>query len=341
MRTTTKPITSQTFVITLVAGILASGAAVGQVVPPAPLAQPQPETPNNRFGMPMEGWAVVRYSVLADGKTANVRVIDLMPEMLPDRGVRQAVEAWTFQPATRNGAAVEWHNNESVIVFDVDTIPAEPSPRFVTGYREVETLLAEDEPEDALQRNRRLLATETTRLAEMGVGLVQNARLNIMLGNLHAAYAAIQRATDPRRPLLEPSELTVALEYRNTLELGLGDVVAALDTFARRQQLGPVPDSDRMASNIAAIELALDSDRAIAVKGEILDEDWSHTMARRTFAIGDLDGDLRRINVECDQQTAELEYSEESEWSLPESWGACTVFVAGRRNTEFVFYEFQ
>jgi len=63
-------------------------------------------------------------------------------------------------------------------------------------------------------------------------------------------------------------------------------------------------------------------------------------MARRTFAIGDLDGSLSEVNVECDRGTAELEYSETSEWSLPESWGACTVFVSGRKDTEFVLYEF-
>lgn len=338
---TTNSITFGPVIIALVAAALAPGAAVGQVVAPTPLDQSQPEPPTNRFGMPIEGWALVRYSVLADGSTADVQVIDRMPATLLGRDIRDAAESWRFSPATSGGTAVAWHNGESAIVFDPEAIPNEPRPPFVQAYREVEALFAEGEQEDALQRSNRLLGMETRRLAEMGVGLVQSARLNLALGNLHEAFAAIRRATDPRLPLLEPSELVVALEYRNTLELRLGDVVGALATFARRQELGTIPATDLMASSVERIETALQGDAAIAVKGKILDETWSHELSRRTFAIGDLEGSLRQVDIDCDLGTAEFEFSVESEWTLPESWGACHVTVSGRRDTEFALFEFK
>jgi len=324
----------------LLTGAVLPGAASAQVVPPTPLAREQPEPPDNRFGMPMEGWAVVGYSVLADGTTSAVRLIDRMPSALPEDAVIEVVEAWIFEPATREGTAVGWHNGEDVIVFDVEEIGPEPTPAFIRGYREVEALIEEGELEDALERTERLIAMEASRLAEMGVGLVQHARLNLSLGNLHEAYASIRRATDPRLPALEPSDLAVALEYRNTLELRLGDVVAALETLARRRELGTVPETDLMASNLETIEAALDSDAAIAVKGKILDENWSHELKRRTFAIGDVEGTLRQIDLACDLGSAEFEFSVESEWSLPGSWAGCTVTVSGRRDAEFTLYEF-
>ncbi|HUF71594.1 MAG TPA: energy transducer TonB [Gammaproteobacteria bacterium] len=341
MRSIKHPVTFESIVMLLVAAVLAPVAASAQIMPPTPLETPQPEPPTNRFSMPMEGFAIVRYSVLADGSVANVSTIDQMPATLSERNVRATVESWTFEPATRDGTAVDWHNNEAVMIFDVETIPAEPSPMFVRGYRQVEDLLAEGEQEDALDRSDRLLGMEASRLAEMGVGFVQNARVNMMLGNLHEAYAAIERATNPDLSLLDPSELVVALEYRNTLELRLGDVVGALETFARRQELGTVPESDLMASNLATIEAALGGDAAIGVQGKILDEAWSHELTRRTFAVGDVDGTLRQVDIKCDMGTAEFEFSDESEWSLPESWGECTVTVLGRRDAEFVLYEFQ
>lgn len=340
MRSAGNPIASCVIVVAFALAGLAPAMALGQTVPPKPLAQPQPE-PRNRFDMPIEGWAIVRYSVLADGSTADVRIVDRMPEQIPEREIRAAAEDWTFEPATSDGKPIAWHNNESVMVFDAERIPHEPSPMFVQGYREIEALLAEGDNEEALRRSRRLLSTVTSRLAEMGVGLVQSARAHLALGEQHAAYAAIRRATDPRLGLLEPSELSVALEYQNTLELRLGDFVNALDTLERRRMLGPVPDSDLMASNAEAIRTALEGDAAIAVEGKILDDSWMHALARRTFAIGDLDGDLRRIDVECDRNATELEYSIDSEWSLPESWGDCVITVTGRRDTEFVFYEFR
>jgi len=319
--------------------VLAPGAIFGQVVPPEPVETQAPEAPAAR-GMPIEGWATVRYSVLADGTTADVRVIDRMPAALLERVIREAVEGWTFEPATSDGVPIDWHNNEATIVVDADMVPPDPRPAFIGAYREVESLLEIGENEDALKRSDRLLGMEVRRLAEMGVALVQHARVNMALDNQHEAYASIRRVTAPGISLLEPSELSVALEYRNTLELLLGDVVGALETFDRRQQLAVVPETDRMHRNVEVIESALDSDRAIAVKGKILDDVWRHDMKRRTFAIGDLEGDLKQVDVECDRRTAELEYSETSEWSLPESWGACTVFVSGRGDSEFVLYEF-
>jgi hypothetical protein len=161
------------------------------------------------------------------------------------------------------------------------------------------------------------------------------------MGNLHEALAAIDRATDPRLSLLEPSELVVALQYRNVLELRLGDVVGALATLARRQELGAVPDSDLVAQNADKLESGLASDAAIAVQGKILDDTWSHDLSRRTFAIGDVEGSLRQVDIDCDLGTAEFEFSDESEWTLPDSWGACHVTVSGRRDAQFALYEFK
>jgi hypothetical protein len=327
-------------IIALAVAALAPVAATGQVVPPAPVEAEQPELPPSRLGIPPEGWVIVRYSVLADGSTANVRIVDMMPSTLPERPISVAVEGWTFEPATSNGTAIEWHNNEAVMIFDPEMVPNEPRPPFVAGYREVETMLQEGENEDALRQSRRLVDIDSNRLAEFGVALVQNARINMLFGNQHEAYESIRRATYLGLGLLADSELVVALEYRNTLELGLGDVVAALETFARRQELGAVPENDRMARSVGAIRSGLTSEAAIAVQGKMLGDEWPHALYRRTFAIGDLEGDLSQVNVECDRQTAELEYSETSEWSLPESWGACMVYVTGRGDTEFVLYEF-
>jgi hypothetical protein len=130
----------------------------------------------------------------------------------------------------------------------------------------------------------------------------------------------------------------VALQYRNALELG--DVIGALATFARRSEIAPVADSDPMVARAAALEQALEGESAIAIKAEILDEYWMHTPSRRTFAIANVTGEIRSIQVDCNRRAAELQYAPDSEWTLPESWGACRLMVEGNRDTEFVFYEF-
>jgi TonB family protein len=316
-------------------------SAQAQVVPPRALEQSQPAPPENRFGFPVEGWAVLRYTILADGSTANVRVVDRMPPTLVEREAVSAVEEWTFEPATSDGAPVEWHNNESVVIFDLEMVPLEPSPFFVPAYREADEFLKSGEHDKALKRNETILTTQTSRLGVVGLAQMQQAAIYVALGDLHAAYAAIQRATDPRVPVLGATDLKAALQYRNALELELGDAVGALATFARRNEIEPVPADDPMAARAAAIEQALGGDAPIAIKAKILDESWTHVPTRRTFAISDVTGQIETIQVECDRRGAELEFAADTEWTLPEAWGACTLIVEGDGDTEFVLYEFR
>jgi TonB family protein len=321
-------------------GLLPISAVQAQVVPPRALEQSQPPPPSNRFGFPTEGWVVLRYTVQADGRTASVRVIDRMPPVLADRAAVEAVEAWTFEPATSDGEAIEWHNNESVIVFDLDEVPPEPSPFFLQAYLEADELIKAADYDKALSRNKNMQTTVTSRLAEVGLAQMQNAIVHLGLGDLHAARAAILRATDPRIPILQPDELKVALQYRSALELELGDVAAALTTFARRKEIAAVADDDPWVANAAALEEALLTDAPIAIKGKVLDDYWFHTPTRRTFALANVEGEIDGIRVECNRRGAELEYAADAEWTLPASWGVCSLMVEGSSDTEFVLYEF-
>ena len=319
---------------------LPAADALAQVVAPLPREQSLPEGPTDRSGMPMEGWVVLRYTILADGTTADVHAIDRMPPQLDVKEAVAAAGTWTFAPATDGGAPIEWHNNEIALMFDVDSVPLEPSPPFVNAYREVDALIGSEDFKKALKSNESMLSTVTSRIGEIGVAEVQNASINLSLGDLHAAYDAIKHATDPRVPVLSDEDLRVALQYRNVIELQLGDMVAALDTFERRKALGPVADSDPMASRAAAIAEALQGEAAIAIKAKVLEDSWRHVPSRRTFAISDVDGDIKGIRVECNRRSADLEFTAETEWTLPASWGDCTLMVQGRRDTEFTFYEF-
>ncbi|MGD8341765.1 MAG: hypothetical protein PVH89_13360 [Gammaproteobacteria bacterium] len=57
-----------------------SSVALGQqLVGPQPISQEQPPQPVNADGVAVEGWAVVRYSILEDGSTSNVRIVDIAP----------------------------------------------------------------------------------------------------------------------------------------------------------------------------------------------------------------------------------------------------------------------
>ncbi|KZC17569.1 energy transducer TonB [Rhodanobacter sp. FW510-R12] len=53
-----------------------------------------------------EGWVVVSFTVDADGKTSDVKVVESQPRHVFDRAAMDAVERYQFTPAMRNGVAV-------------------------------------------------------------------------------------------------------------------------------------------------------------------------------------------------------------------------------------------
>lgn len=321
--------------------LLQSPGASAQVEPPNALEQPELDTPTGRDGTPIEGWAIVRFTVGTDGRTTDARIVDKLPASLAERDIERAVEAWTFEPATADGEPIDWFNNEAAIVFDAEDVPPEPPPAFIAAYGEAAGLLEAGQYADALRSNDRLLQMPGMRLRELALAHVQRAAIGIALGDNHEAYAAILRATDPLVPALDPEQLSIALQYRNALELQLGDAGAVLETFRRRRALGPVPVDDPVGSRIDAIEQVLaDQESVIVVTAKVLDEQWRHVPARRTFAIANIDGSIGTIHVECDRRTADLEYMPDSEWTLPESWGRCMLAIDGRRDTTFRFFEF-
>lgn len=309
--------------------------------PPVPRRQAVPDQPTNQFGMAVEGWVKVRYSVLADGTTADVRAVDTVPPQLPTKDVVRVVQGWTFAPATADGNAIDWYNNESTILFDDQLVPLEPSPRFQESYLAATELFNRKEFDAAKPASERLLEMGVSRLREIGLAHMLVALVNTTVPDMHTAYDAIRRATDSNAVVLPPEELVQALGYRFAIEVQLGRAVDALDTFARRAELIAPGESDPLAAQASAIEEALKGDGAIAVKGYVGRDPWRHTPSRRTFTLVDVDGDVREIEVECDRRKAVLEYMPDVDWTLPESWGRCTLFVAAKRNTTFSLYEFR
>lgn len=328
-------------------GTLAAALALGAVgavaaqdiTPPELLERVEVEAPKNAFGMPAEGWVRVRYSVLADGTTADVRVVDVMPPKMGTKNAVSAVQKWKFKPATVGGQPVDWHNNESVIVFDQENIPLEPSQFFARGYGQIVNLVTQQNYERAKRQTTTMLESQASRLNEIGLLQAQAAMLHVATSDLHDAYDAILRATDPEVVTLNDPELASALRYRFGIELELGRFESALESYARLAAIEELPDDDAVKQQAEALRQALRPDAAIEVKGRVAREPWHYKPTRRTFGFKDVNGSIRRLELECNRRRQTLEFSLDVEWTIPESWGACTVTVDARRDTTFTLVE--
>jgi hypothetical protein len=85
--------------------------------------------------------------------------------------------------------------------------------------------------------------------------------------------------------------------------------------------------------------LPFDAQRAFEVQAGA--EPWSQLLMWRTFTLGDVTGDIQRLELTCERHSERIRYEAGTDWTVPESWGACMVSVDAKRDTTFRFYEFQ
>lgn len=288
---------------------------------------------------PSAGWSVVRYSVLADGRPTDIRVFDVVPRGTDRSPIVSAVQQWVFAPGRVNDEAVDWHNLESVVAFGAARQESDFSDAFLGRYESIGGLLEGESYEEALAENERLLTDSVSR-SEVGLALAQQSLAHIGLGDWHSALRPLRLATDPRIPSLPAAELLSALQLRFQVEVELGRRSDALNTYRRidyaldSEFANPYADiADLLAREWETVE-------PLPVIARVDEQPWRISAARRTFTVADVEGRIQGIRVECDRRVATLEYQPNAEWSLPESWGSCELFVDGDPGTTFVYYEF-
>jgi hypothetical protein len=307
-----------------------------------PVNVDEPPRPGTRFGPGPEGWIKLRFTINTDGSTSNIEVLDLMPSAFSSRETIKTVESWTFDPAVIDGNAVDWHNNIVVINFDLPEIPNFSGPQFTSPYNEVQELINEGRLDRAKNMAIANIRKGTYSLHDLGLGNMQLTTVEMQRQDLHLAHQAITRATLPEVTQLTNEELEIALLYRFNIELGLGLFMDALDTYQRRSQLSAIATAEPIHQQVEQLQQALDQGYTLSAKGKILDRDegWFFIPSRRTFTIANTQGDLDSIEAVCNLRKVSMEYQPDVEWSLPESWGECSLKVMGDRNTTFTFYEF-
>lgn len=315
-----------------------AGAQTG-VVPPRVLTQPQPPLPTNASDVPIEGWAIVRYSVLEDGTTSGVRVVDIMPPMIDPGPTIEAVEQWTFDPGSRDGETVDWHNSEAVVVFDLADGSTSPSEQFIARYDAIGRLLEAESYEAALAETESLLDDSTSH-AEVGLALAQQAIAYLGLADLHAALIRLRLASDPRIPTLPAAELLSALQLRFQIEVQLGRRSEALATYQRIAHALGAESANPYQAIAEQLAVEWETVDALPVQARVADEPWRIAAGRRTFTVAEADGTIRGIDIECDFRAARLEFQPNAEWSLPASWGACELFIDADPGTSFLYYGF-
>jgi len=68
---------------------------------------------------------------------------------------------------------------------------------------------------------------------------------------------------------------------------------------------------------------------------------WTHYLRYPTFTLGQVTGEVRKLDVDCEQGRRKVDYEPDVEWTIPQNWSRCLLLVRAKRGSNFTFYEFQ
>lgn len=311
--------------------------AAAETTPPKPIDHTMPASDAART---LEGWVWVSFSVLGNGKTANIQVIDVRPAGILKSVARSAVEKWTYEPARKDGAKVDWHNMKAFVLFDDPEVELATDESFQARFNAAQVILTAAQFDEAKSKAKDLVNRADT-LNEFALADILLARAELGLGDAQAALDRILPATHESVAFLNAEEIPAALQIRYLAEADLGRLAASQITFERLEALAPLPEDHAIRKHANTVRLHLDSDEPLVISGRIGNMfAWHHTPSRRTFTITDATGDIHSLAIRCNQRRAEMAYEPDVDWTLPESWGACEVLVQGGQGIEFKFIEF-
>ena len=79
-----------------------------------------PEYPESAARRRLEGYVNVRFDITKTGATANVEVIDAMPEGVFDKAAIKAVKRWKYTPPMQEGEPIEFYGMAKRVVFEME-----------------------------------------------------------------------------------------------------------------------------------------------------------------------------------------------------------------------------
>jgi hypothetical protein len=149
---------------------------------------------------------------------------------------------------------------------------------------------------------------------------------------------------------IEPAEYAQLLRLRLGLELAQGLLVNAESTLTTLQAEKISLDGDPMLAGLNQLRAVAQSDQPMAVSGELptacrpvicdpAKPSWSYKPVRRSVALTNVTGKLDEVSIRCDRRTFRTKAEADVSWTIPASWGTCSVSVAGEPGAKFTLID--
>jgi TonB family protein len=317
--------------------------------PPVLIGQVVPRYPPNALVSRREGWVAISYIVSQSGEVTGAMIEDSSGNESIETAAMRAVTKWSYAPATVGGQPVEHVMTRQIFRLQLEGAPPGASKSFVKSFRKIRDLLEARDLSAARDLLTTLRDTERRNLYEDAwFWWLQAYYLETSSGDVDEQIDALTRAVAYEDVLLEPEMFVSAAARLFVLRVGSGDYSAALQAYERLMSEREIRASKayratqpQLAPIVAEIERAIAGKEMLRTRGRVgVYEYWVHSLVRRSFSLANIAGSLDHLSIRCSRRNVTFApVTGENTWTIPESYGACSVYVHGVPGTTFEFYE--
>ena len=302
-----------------------------------------PKYPKNEARAGNSGWVQLSFVVDEEGKVKDVVPIADSGSKGFVRSAIRAVKKWQYSPAKVNGETVEQCENTVQLDFYMGD-DGRVSRKFYRIFQQGKEALDKKDLETLTESINRIEKLKRLGVTERFWRDYLTIFQHDMLGNKSARYQSL-RATYSSLS----SARQLKFENKNTHVYLLSEMfIYEAQNSQFSEALAHFDSMLKIDADFAAnyqkyadhITEAIAGDEPIFVEGAFSESGlWFHKLVRNEFSLPKVEGRLDKLEVRCDRKRHVFTADSSSQWSIPKSWGECTVMVYGEENTKLTLAE--
>jgi TonB family protein len=313
---------------------------IDTVVNAKPIKRVEPRYPVSAARNGQEGWVKLSFVIDPEGNVLDPIIEDSTGVKSLEKAAQRAIEKWKYEPATRNGEAIEQCQMTLQLDFRLTGDSTGVREKFLRHYNRVSEALLEKDYPLAEQALINLSSKNIWNMAENTWFWMIDASYAEAIGDKSREQTSIRRAIGGSK--IFGAEVSANLHFRLfVLELEGSYYAKALDTFERLTEVENSQETvNKLTPYVTKIQSILDSDALLMVAAAIDNEGiWFHQLSRNSFSLADIQGELDEVEIRCVNKRTRTTFAKDTDWTIPASWGQCTVFVKGDVDSQFTLVE--
>lgn len=314
--------------------------------PPKPILRSSPTYPLRQRKKIQDGMVVVRFMVDEEGKVFEPIVVESTHSAFEGPAL-DAVLKYQYEAAHIDGKPLKSATSVR-IVFSMQGSEDAAGGKFIAIYKNADKRMNAKNPnQQELKRNLDRLAN-TKYLTNYSL-----AYLSMLEYRYAAKFSSKQEQLKSlRKLLLFQSRIDKDRQFLDeavirSIRMNILQILIELGYYGEARSnfywlSKEIPSAaEPFIAAMSQVREILSGGKAIVRSVELSDRGYEYLdLTKTSFEIDVVEGGIEKLNFYCSRNFGTMAFSPDSNYHVPESWGACDLLIVGRPKTKAKLYQF-